>query len=242
MNLVVVVAVNFAFNAFGFTLNGDSSNVKGWKSKEVEFRLNPENCPDSVDQYLSDAMDAWNHVPTANIQLRRGSDIDVNLAELSDFSRPEVPAIVCSTNIQGEIQQDPNSIPGVAVGFRAGADQHINYGVIVLNVQENALANISTMDSNLVKVVLAHEMGHVLGLGHSDTKDALMYYDGTPKKHLSLAQDDVDGISYLYPRDELQGDPLMGCGTIRGATPLQMTLILGIPLLMLFFRRRQSLA
>ena len=41
-----------------------------------------------------------------------------------------------------------------------------------------------------------------------------MYYDATSKANLSLSQDDVDGISYLYPRKELSGDKLFGCGTL----------------------------
>lgn len=42
-----------------------------------------------------------------------------------------------------------------------------------------------------------HEMGHLLGLGHSSDPDAVMfaYYSGVRRK---LNQNDVDGILALY--------------------------------------------
>jgi len=46
--------------------------------------------------------------------------------------------------------------------------------------------------------VILHENGHVAGLGHSSDTSAVMYaYYGGPRR--DLHQDDVDGISFLYP-------------------------------------------
>jgi hypothetical protein len=58
--------------------------------------------------------------------------------------------------------------------------------------------------------VLLHEAGHVLGLGHSDDPQAVMYPSySEPREH--LAADDIAGIQSLYAAVE----PASGCLAIR---------------------------
>ena len=77
-------------------------------------------------------------------------------------------------------------------------------------------ANIANFDHDTLTIIVAHEIGHLLGLGHSADQNALMYYDGSYRTVLSLAQDDIDGISYLYPSNELGGDKMLGCAMVAG--------------------------
>jgi hypothetical protein len=49
-----------------------------------------------------------------------------------------------------------------------------------------------------VEAVMLHENGHVLGLGHSDDFDAVMYpFYRAPQRELGV--DDIAGVSFLYP-------------------------------------------
>lgn len=64
---------------------------------------------------------------------------------------------------------------------------------VALNSNDDAVFHIET--------VAAHEMGHAAGLGHSGDDTALMYaWYGGPQDPL-LGDDDIAGISALYPAD-----------------------------------------
>ena len=50
-----------------------------------------------------------------------------------------------------------------------------------------------------VQSVFLHEMGHSVGLGHSEYSNAVMYrYVYTNTLRRSLASDDINGVKYLY--------------------------------------------
>lgn len=53
-------------------------------------------------------------------------------------------------------------------------------------------------------LVAAHELGHSLGLSHSNVFGALMYpvYMATDTRYYQLHQDDIDGIQALYGKQE----------------------------------------
>jgi hypothetical protein len=195
-----------------FTLNGASA-MNGWNTSELVFHLNPANCPGSTEAMIDDALAMWNGVPTAAITLSRGETTD-SIATVAAGLSADVPAIFCLND--ATFTADPDSIPGFATGSHVSSDQHVDYGYLVLNVRPDGRASIERLDDQLVKVVVAHEVGHVLGLGHSANKGALMYYDATAKTTASLAQDDVDGLTYLYPRDEAGRDKMLGCGVAGG--------------------------
>lgn len=240
----LVAILGFCSTAQAFTLIGTNSKIKGWNTHELAFHLNPENCPDGIDAVIEEALKTWNGVPTSGITVTLGDNTTATAAELKAIATTDVPAIVCSTNLAADANLDPNVIPGLAQGTRFDEGNHINYGYIVLNVQPGAAANINNLSEELVQVVIAHEVGHVLGLGHSENTNALMYYDASKKEQLSLSQDDMDGLVYLYARNEFGGDNLLGgCGMI--AKPSRQShwwlwFMLATPCLLGFATRRKE--
>lgn len=99
--------------------------------------------------------------------------------------------------------------------------------VLINNISGSAAA---LMDREKKIILIAHELGHALGLGHATLTDALMYYDSTNQTLKYLHKDDIDGITYLYPHhspvscssiEDLRGGPTQ-------LTSYFLSLLLGI--------------
>lgn len=197
--------------AQAFTLNSQTTDIMGWSNSNVQLQVNPANCPAGIDVpgIISAAADVWNNAPNSSLKVTYGGT-----TTNTTYSAPT--AVYCETNFQSVTGADQNYVPGAAsVGYVGG---RIAAGILYLNASAGS-ANIANYDLKTLKIILAHEIGHILGLGHSATRNALMYFDGSDKKVMSLAQDDIDGIAYLYPTDESQDKKFAGCGLVKTPRP-----------------------
>jgi len=214
---VLNLAILFPSWSFAFTLNTTQSTQRGWTAKPLKLFLNPDNCPSGVETMLKDAMAVWNGIESSNLELEFGGNTSASLTDVQNRTAVDVPVVFCIPNLSEVAPSiNPDAIPGFATGAHLDGSGALDSGYIVLNTQPGAAANISTMKSGLVKIVIAHEIGHLLGIGHSEDTTALMYFDASAKSKLGLAKDDIDAMTYLYPRDELSGDKIFGCASISG--------------------------
>lgn len=221
--------------AFSFTLYSSvDPDMKGWNRKNLDFQINPANCPSSVDvnALIEDALAIWNEVPSSNLKVGVGSNT-------TSTTYGDPPTVICSTNFGADTHADVDAVPGAgALSLSGGRPVG---GILILNAQPGANANIANYSAVKMKIILAHEIGHVMGLGHSEEPAALMYYDASSKVHLTLNQDDIDGITYLYPRSEVGGDVPLGCGSVApppGTIPPTWFLMLPLLLCLLLNRER----
>lgn len=198
----------FSNVVMAFTLNSSNdSNFRGWASPNINLVINTSNCPSSVDvtTVISQSIAVWNNLATSNLKL--------TIAGTTTSTTASNPVTVyCEINY-GSVVGDANSSPGAASVLPTSGD-YITSGVIYLNASTGS-ANIANYSSTVLALVLAHEIGHLVGLGHSQDQTALMYYNASGKSTLSLAQDDIDGVSYLYPRSELGSDKPLGCALMK---------------------------
>lgn len=217
-----------AFNVQAFTMNNSAKLVFDHDEVTVNVASNCQNIGIDGNEVLSivgDAVDEfWNTAPTSRLKLRAGSVISAAAAFRTDS------ICVASTNCT------PN--PTLAVGndilisCNANATNFPSSSILGVTIPNNISG--STIVGSLVLIndtaatqfgaktrpekvaIIAHELGHAFGLGHSPVNDSLMYY-ATVSQRTSLGRDDIDGISYLYPKQQ----PVSGCGTIdlNGSKP-----------------------
>lgn len=217
-----------------------------------------------LESMIGPAVDKfWNEVPTSSLKLdSAGFSEAIFTMNEGRLCSPTDDACISAGTTAGGLDPAKGLIPAVNDIIIGCNDNPLNFGggnvlavtvpnkfsgkkiagaVILINDATNTFGSLSRSDQI---AVLAHEIGHAIGLGHSDDKAALMYYR-TVNLRKSLGQDDVDGVSYLYPM-VLDGMGLLGgCGTISdGKNPpkdppfWQMAITLGFLILAFELLRR----
>lgn len=214
MKLLALLALILSSNLRAWTHM--SSNTYGWKQSEVVFFVNSENCslPDEeLNAIIDTALEAWNKVPFSHLKLKRSpspaSDREI---DFRSQTATQLPLIVCSNQLSDYGSIDPDSVLGFVPFFTEDDEGFVSYSGLVINSQIGSQAEISQINRGEAELVLGHEIGHVLGLGHSKDPQALMYFS-LNKTFLLITQDDEDGIAHLYPQNLLNG--VLGCSSIK---------------------------
>ncbi|HTL12970.1 MAG TPA: matrixin family metalloprotease [Bdellovibrionota bacterium] len=221
---ILVGSLVGASPAMAFTLGAANSSQLGWSTRTVTFNYNFTDCGVDVSRMktaLSMAIKLYNSVPTSFVTLKMGAAVTTTIPQGDSKIIAKTagsPEIICSNTFGADLGLDDNVVAG-STSFFTNSTSHIAYAYVGLNGDSGAHASMQNIDTEVgiqgIAVAMAHEMGHSLGLGHSPDPQALMYFDTSAKTELRLSQDDIDGITYLYPRDEFGGSGVFGCGTIR---------------------------
>ena len=236
--VIVLVAVNL--QSYAFTLNGNFKN--GWTGPTLKVNVNLTNCPSGFLSAFQDAADLWNTVSTSFLKIELGSTSSTTTpAALIGVTAADSPVIVCDNSFQATTGGDEDSVAGVGFSSVAGGS-HLSYGGVILNTS-SGLASINSMNKEEMSIVIAHELGHALGFGHSADNAALMYFNASYKEDLRLSQDDWDAMTYLYPRNELSGDDLLACGELHSnlTIPPWIYLMLLTPVGVWFYFKQRNL-
>lgn len=217
--------------AEAFTLN-NNFGASFQNSKVKVYVANETQCADAgmtvyeLQDLVKLAVDNfWNEVSTSSLRLETAgfyptfpvnintavlcSPTDLNCINVTASGKeliPPVKDIVIACNEENRNFNGSASVLAVAVPNNFGG-KNIKGAVILIN---NGPAFLKLSRSDKISVI-AHEIGHAIGLGHALNKnpEALMYFK-TVDLRTNLAQDDVDGVTYLYPKQ------MDGCGLFNG--------------------------
>ncbi len=214
-------------------------DIKGYEARPSTVHLNA-GCPGGVSEELDHAIEFWNGAPHSGLILERGYDTNYSSAVVLSVTFNEAIIIYCSGNFSGDTGgANADQILGVGFTDDFNNDSKLDKGVLVVNATVGAQASFQNADSATRELTIIHEMGHVLGLGHTTVPGAIMYYSTNGKQEVNLHQDDIDGIRHLYPQNELSGDYFLGCAKVDSqfnGTPklsLILLLLMMLPLLLL---------
>lgn len=237
--LVFIVSTN----ALAFTLA--SPTRTGFPHHEITIDSTSNECENtglSEDDILDLAYESaemfWNKVSTSRLELKKGEQRNIDISgdtttlEVANRSRDNHILVGCNANMQGF----DDGFIGAVGGFACYSNGNCRGFVIINNHPDS---NLDTYSRAELLALMGHEIGHAVGLGHSSVQEALMHYSLSGKTQEFLHQDDIRGISYLYPQEKKLGGLMGACGSIslinnRQDPPSSGGLFLGLSLLFLF--------
>lgn len=264
---IFLLGIMLTTHSFAWTLNNNFG--ASFKNNHVKVYVDSNTVcptsmltPDELESMIRPAVDNfWNKVPTSNLKLEPAGFTDAPVPNLNSGRLcsptddacitaagatviPAVEEIIIGCNTEGDNFGNSNNVIAVTIPNKFSGKKILG-AVIILNDNSTNFKNLSRSDKI---AVLAHEIGHAIGLGHSEDTSALMYYR-TVNLRKRLGQDDVDGVSFLYPmRGDLFGlseNGILGsCGTIDtgrnggGDPPFSVMIISLVAMVILFEARR----
>ncbi len=221
---------------FAFTLTSTSPPL--YSVDEVIVDMANDSCSqtghssnDILEIVIEAADKFWNKVPTSRLKLTKGSIKNVSSDGITSSSAHTGLAeknhiiVGCNDDISAF-----SSGSVVAVGLvQISGDGAV--GSIIIN--DTPGSEVSNLSREEMKTLIAHEMGHALGLGHSEDEAAIMYYSISNKTQESLTEDDFDGLTYLYPHEKKLGGIAGSCSSIdtsggKKSLPFLLALMFGL--------------
>lgn len=214
--------------SFAFTLNTNidahfkSNDVKIWITQNSSCSNIGFSNSQILDMAIKGAQKFWNRVPSSNLNLIKGGvlattdskfitgQLCVNDSDTfcdETISVPSVNDIVIACNTNDSENFTSENIFALSIPSKV-SDGFIKGSIILLN--DTASTKLRDFSKDELINILAHELGHAIGIGHSFDSSALMYsYYKTNRNR--LGEDDIDALTYLYP------NKLGGCAAIVGS-------------------------
>ncbi len=205
------------------------TNGKHWDSLPVRVYVNPAGAPDfsplTLEDVIQQSLDAWNSVGCSNFQFIYAGETDARgevdglnvIYWVDDPAQWMAADQAAGATLHHPAVPDPETVE-VDLALNGFAFQWVVGG-----------ADALTTDVLDPASVITHELGHWLGLGHSEDQFATMYYAHLPgTMQATLEADDKNGLCTLYPAEgtpdecetdadcdvpeELGGAPVPGTG------------------------------
>ncbi len=194
--------------------------------KPVVFRINPDGIPSTrMREDILASFDSWSGVQNSSIRLVNGgttttcglASIDgentISFNNCDDYSTFSIPANQSCSGVLAAA-----GISNFDISQRTTINGLTFYRAMEGNISFNPYAKCYFNESCNVREIATHEMGHVLGLGHSRDSNSSMYafahFDG---RCGSLRSDDEAAIRFIYPANSVTPVPVVITSTLPSA-------------------------
>jgi hypothetical protein len=176
----------------------------------ISFTVNPDGAPNPqvIDDIVA-AMNAWSSVS--------GSSMRVTYAGVTGDCYPHGTGnTMVFNNCDNAFAQTPDCASIIALGSANWNSSHkkqingVNFSQIIQgHISFNPYSACSYDNHCNIQEIVTHEIGHTLGLGHSQDPSATMagtaHFDG---RCASIREDDVAGMRFIYPAPGTSGSQL----------------------------------
>lgn len=203
-----------------FTLLGNFRFFEPDDGQPVVLRTNPSGAPDSqTASDMAGVAAAWTGVTGSNFQMSIGSQLGSCYDEVSFAG---IGIVFNNCDERHSASGGCGSIlawgGGSSVGFRTRVIDGVTFRQLTKGfVSLNPFASCHFTQRCNVQEVVVHEVGHAIGLGHSQDGSATMapfaHFDG---RCASIRTDDQNGLRFIYPSSG-------GGGGGGGGNPLSIT-------------------
>ncbi|MBN1808895.1 MAG: matrixin family metalloprotease [Planctomycetes bacterium] len=195
-----------AAGACGYVREVISGHEVYWASYDVpvEWLMEPDATSDCLDELaaVQSAFDTWEEVPTATIAFTYGG------APPYENDGNDGLNIVYWDGDNSSGYMSPGTL-GVCAYWANAVNGRLLDADIIFNDQDYAWRALGEGGTQDLEGVATHEIGHLLGLGHPpDHPEATMWYQYHPGSEV-LAQDDIDGVSAVYPDTVAPAPPVI---------------------------------
>lgn len=174
----VAASVFVSSKAYSYTVETRSGNTIKWSGANATFLINTTNGPSFALTSLQAAMQNWTDVSTSNFAFIYGGSTS-DTASTNDGVN-----IVYFGSVSG-------SLLGVATWWSDSGGALTDCDIIMDQDQ--------SWTSTYLEDLATHEFGHCVPLGHAS--GAVTMNPSGAEGIRDLAQDDIDGITFLYPSD-----------------------------------------
>lgn len=177
-----ILFFSFTTSAWAYKLTSDFANGFYWASNPINITV-VESDPvrkQTLDNLAQAAIEDWQ----SSSGLSLWNFINSGTRNIIRWSR----------NFASETRMDPSSVLAVAIRYTDGP--YFAKTEIVINGDHELNQNESYL-----RTTLTHELGHTMGLDHSENMDAVMAPTLQPW-YQGLHQDDIEGIHVAYAEME----------------------------------------